>query len=41
MGETSVIVGDQRILGRYMHYWEAIGDEILLARDMYQVVRIE
>jgi uncharacterized protein (TIGR02246 family) len=41
IGETAVTVGEQRIIGRYMHYWEALGDEILLARDMYQVVGIE
>lgn len=40
-GETIVTLGDQRILGRYMHYWEAIGDEILLARDMYQVLSVQ
>jgi ketosteroid isomerase-like protein len=41
LGETAVRLGDQRIIGRYMHYWEALGDEILLVRDMYQVVRVE
>ncbi|MDD9725753.1 SgcJ/EcaC family oxidoreductase [Roseovarius sp. SK2] len=41
IGETVVMVGEQRILGRYMHLWEVIDGQLLLTRDMYHVLKIE
>lgn len=41
IGETVVMVGDQRIVGRYMHLWEAVDGQLLLTRDMYHVLKIE
>jgi uncharacterized protein (TIGR02246 family) len=41
IGETVVMVGAQRIVGRYMHLWEVVGDEILLTRDMYHILLVE
>ncbi|MEM9319079.1 MAG: DUF4440 domain-containing protein [Pseudomonadota bacterium] len=41
IGETITMVGENRIIGRYMHVWEAIDGEILLIRDMFHVLRVE
>jgi uncharacterized protein (TIGR02246 family) len=41
IGETVVMVGDQRIVGRYMHLWEIVEGELLLTRDMYHVLKME
>ncbi|WP_103763309.1 MULTISPECIES: YybH family protein [Roseovarius] len=41
IGETVVMVGEQRIVGRYMHLWEVIDGQLLLTRDMYHVLKIE
>lgn len=42
IGETVVMVGDQRIIGRYMHLWELdAADQIMLTRDMYHVLAVE
>ena len=41
IGETVFHVGEQRIVGRYMHLWEVVDGQILLARDMFQVLRAE
>ena len=41
IGETVVMVGDQRIVGRYMHLWQIVDDQLLLTRDMYQVLKVE
>ena len=41
IGETVVTVGEQRIVGRYMHLWEVIDGQLLLTRDMYHVLKIE
>jgi uncharacterized protein (TIGR02246 family) len=41
IGETVVMVGDQRIVGRYMHLWEVIDGQLLLTRDMYHVLLVE
>ena len=41
IGETVVMVGEQRIVGRYMHLWEIVDGELLLTRDMYHVLAVE
>lgn len=41
IGETVMMVGDQRVVGRYMHLWEVIDGEILLTRDMFHVLLVE
>lgn len=41
VGETVVYLGEQRIVGRYMHLWEIIGGQIMLTRDMYHVLLTE
>ncbi len=41
IGETVVMVGEQRIVGRYMHLWEIVDGQLLLTRDMYHVLAIE
>lgn len=41
IGETVIMVGEQRIVGRYMHLWEVIDGQLLLTRDMYHVLKIE
>ena len=41
IGETVVMVGPQRIVGRYMHLWEVTDGQILLTRDMYHVLLVE
>ncbi|MGK7651667.1 MULTISPECIES: YybH family protein [unclassified Roseovarius] len=41
IGETVVMVGEQRIVGRYMHLWEVIDGQLLLTRDMYHVLKVE
>lgn len=41
IGETVVMVGDQRIVGRYMHLWELSEGQLLLTRDMYHVLKID
>lgn len=41
IGETVVLVGEQRIVGRYMHLWEVVEGQLLLTRDMYHVLLIE
>jgi len=42
IGETVVMVGDSRIVGRYMHLWQVSPEgEILLTRDMYHVLRAD
>lgn len=41
IGETVVVVGDRRIVGRYMHLWEVIDGQIYLTRDMYHVLVVE
>jgi uncharacterized protein (TIGR02246 family) len=40
-GETVVMVGTQRIVGRYMHLWEVVDGQIMLTRDMYHVLTVE
>lgn len=41
IGETVVMVGEQRIVGRYMHLWEIVEGELLLTRDMYHVLKVD
>ena len=41
IGETVVMVGERRIVGRYMHLWEIVDDQLLLTRDMYHVLLTE
>ena len=41
IGETVVMLGDQRIVGRYMHLWEVIDGQLMLSRDMYHVLLIK
>lgn len=41
IGETIVMVGEQRIVGRYMHLWQLIDGQLLLTRDMYHVLAAE
>ncbi|WP_428514960.1 YybH family protein [Roseovarius sp.] len=41
IGETVVMVGEQRIVGRYMHLWEVIDGQLLLTRDMYHVLKVD
>lgn len=41
IGETVVMVGEQRIVGRYMHLWEVVEGQLLSTRDMYRVLLIE
>jgi len=41
IGETVVMVGEQRIVGRYMHLWQLIDGQLLLTRDMYHVLLAE
>jgi uncharacterized protein (TIGR02246 family) len=41
IGETVVMAGDQRIVGRYMHLWEIVEGALLLTRDMYHVLKME
>jgi len=41
IGETVVMLGEQRIVGRYMHLWEVVDGELLLTRDMYHVLKVE
>lgn len=41
IGETVVMVGDQRVVGRYMHLWQVIGGALLLTRDMYHVLKVD
>lgn len=41
IGETVVMVGEQRIVGRYMHLWEVVEGQLLLNRDMCHVLLIE
>lgn len=38
VGEVVLQVGENRIVTRYMHLWQVIDGEILLARDMYHVL---
>ncbi len=40
-GETVVMVGNQRIVGRYMHLWEIVDGQIMLTRDIYHVLSVE
>ncbi|QFT79601.1 SnoaL-like domain protein [Roseovarius sp. THAF27] len=41
IGETVVMMGEQRIVGRYMHLWEVIDGQLLLTRDMYHVLKVD
>ncbi len=41
IGETVMMVGERRVVGRYMHLWEVVEDRILLTRDMYHVLSAE
>jgi uncharacterized protein (TIGR02246 family) len=41
IGETVVMVGTQRIVGRYMHLWQVVEGQMFLTRDMYHVLLVE
>jgi uncharacterized protein (TIGR02246 family) len=41
IGETVVMVGEQRIVGRYMHLWQVVEGQLFLTRDMYHVLAVE
>lgn len=42
IGETVVMVGDSRVVGRYMHLWQVSETgELLLTREMYHVLLVE
>ena len=41
IGETVVQLGNQRIVGRYMHMWEVLDGQLLLTRDMYHVLKVD
>jgi uncharacterized protein (TIGR02246 family) len=40
IGETVVMVGSDRIVGRYMHLWQIQAGRLLLTRDMYHVLKV-
>ncbi|MBD3662721.1 YybH family protein [Sulfitobacter aestuariivivens] len=40
IGETVVMVGRDRIVGRYMHLWQVIDGSLLLTRDMYHILKV-
>ncbi len=41
IGETVIMVGETRVVGRHMHLWEVVDGELLLTRDMYHVLVVE
>lgn len=41
IGEVVLEVGENRIVTRYMHLWQVIDGQILLARDMYHVLAVQ
>lgn len=38
IGRTLFTLGEQRIVGRYMHIWKNVGGEWLIHRDIYNIV---
>ena len=36
--DVSIQAGPQRVLTRSMHVWQVFGDDILLSRDIYQIL---
>ena len=41
IGEVVLQAGENRIVTRYMHLWEVVDGQILLTRDMYQVLSVQ
>ena len=41
VGEVVLEVGENRIVTRYMHLWQVVDGQILLARDMYHVLVVQ
>jgi len=41
IGEVVLQAGENRIVTRYMHLWEVVDGQVLLTRDMYQVLAVQ